>query len=219
MPAPASEMTRRRHDLVWPDPAAWAALAAERAELAEPPWLAGWAERGWPLMVRRPTPGGPAGRVALGLSLPSSAGRRRIGLDLAPEALSNPQPPPLLSGAAWSAPAAWGATIAQLLVLDAEVRVLGGLAWQALTGLDYLGPGAELDLLWPLPPAAAVEALLAEIAAAEAKAPMRLDGEIVRQDGAAADWRELASGCGEVLVKRLDGVTRESRLRFLAGCA
>lgn len=219
MPAPATETTWRRHDLVWADPAAWAALAAERAELADPPWLAGWAERGWPLMVRPPTPGGPAGRVALGLPLPASAGRRRIGLDLAPEALSGPQRPPLLSGAAWSAPALWSATIAQLLALDAEVRVFGSLAWQALTGLDYLGPGAELDLLWPLPPAEAVEALLAEIAAADAEAPMQLDGEIVRPDGAAVNWRELASGCGEVRVKRLDGVTLEPRLRFLAGCA
>lgn len=227
MPAPAPEAAFRRHDLVRARPSAWAELLAERwtelragrAELADVYWLAAWAERDWPLVVRRRAPGDRPGLIALGLPLPPSAGQRRLTLNLAAEALSEPQPPPLLSDAATSAPGAWRATVAQLMARTPAVRVFGSLAWQALTGLDHLSPASDLDLLWPLPPAGEVEALLADIAAVEAEAPVRLNGEMVRADGAAANWRELASGCGEVLVKRLDGVGLEPRSRFLGGGA
>jgi phosphoribosyl-dephospho-CoA transferase len=209
-------MALRRHDLVWADPSAWAMLAAKRADLADPPWLAGWAERGWPLMVRRPSGSDPVDRIALGLPLPPSAGKRRLALYLAPEVLGEPTPPPCLATAAASAPSAWEATIARLVALSPGVRVFGGLAWQALTGLTYLGPTSDLDLLWPLPPGDEVEVLLAEIAAVEAEAPVRLDGELIRADGAAANWRELAAG-GDVLVKRLDGVAIATRSGFIEG--
>jgi phosphoribosyl-dephospho-CoA transferase len=227
LPAPAPEAALRRHDLVRPQPRAWAELLAGcwveiragRADLIDVHWFAAWAERGWPLVVRRRAPDDPPDLIALGLPLPPSAGRRRIALSLAAEVLSEPQPPPRLAETAESAPGAWRATLARLTALDADVRVFGSLAWQALTGLDHLGPASDLDLLWPLPPAGAVEALLADIAAVAADAPVRLDGELVRADGAAASWRELASGCGEVLVKRLDGVGLETRSRFLGGSA
>jgi len=35
---------------------------------------------------------------------------------------------------------------------------------------------------------------------------MRLDGELVRDDGAGVNWRELHSGARELLVKTTDGV-------------
>jgi phosphoribosyl-dephospho-CoA transferase len=212
-----AEVALQRHDLVRVAPAAWAGLVAGRADLADPPWLAGWAERGWPLMVRRAAPADAAGRIALGLPLPPSAGKRRVAVDLAADEVGAPAPPPTLSIVVDSAPAAWRATILRLMALSPAVRVFGGLAWQALTGLDYLSPTSDLDLLWPLPPARRVEALLTDIVAAEAEAPMRLDGELVRPDGPAVNWRELANGAREVLVKRLAGVAMESRRAFLEG--
>ena len=46
----------------------------------------------------------------------------------------------------------------------------------------------------------------ADLAAIEAAAPMRLDGELVRDDGAAVNWREFHAGAREILVKTIDGV-------------
>ena len=37
----------------------------------------------------------------------------------------------------------------------------------------------------------------------EAAAPMRLDGELIRDDGAAVNWREFHAGAREVLVKTI----------------
>ena len=212
---PTPETALRRHDLVRAEPSAWAMLVAGRADRSDPPWLSGWAQSGWPLVVRRIAPSDPVGRIALGLPLPPSVGKRRLALDLAPDDLTELRPPPHLSTVAASVPKAWRATIARLVALSPGVRVFGGLAWQALTGLDYLSPSSDLDLLWPLPPVDEVDALLANIAAVDAEAPMRLDGELVRTDGAAANWRELALGADEVLVKRLDGVAIAPRHAFV----
>jgi phosphoribosyl-dephospho-CoA transferase len=203
---------------VWAAPSAWAELMAARADLADLPWLAGWAERGWPLMARRPSGAEPPGRVALGLPLPPSAGKRRIAVDLAPDAFGGARAPPLLAMAKDSAPAAWRATVMRLIALQPQTRVFGALAWQGLTGLDYLSATSDLDLLWPLPSDDA-EAILAGIAVLDAQAPMRLDGELVRSDGAAVNWRELAFGSEQVLVKRLDGLALASRREFLDGAA
>ena len=204
----------RRHDMIHADPVAWAAIIAPRPELVQAPILAGWCERGWPLVARRGNGTEPPGDLPLGLPLPPAMGKRRLVFCLPPTAVQRRMPPPLLSEAAAGAPPAWRGTLAQLVAAAPGVRVFGSLAWQYLTGLAYLTPASDLDLLWQLPasgPAALLDAI-AEIAAA---APMRIDGEIVRADGAAANWRETASA-PEILVKSLHGVSLMPRHTFLA---
>jgi phosphoribosyl-dephospho-CoA transferase len=87
-----------------------------------------------------------------------------------------------------------------------EARVFGSLAWRMLTGLEYLTACSDLDVLLPLPREGNLARLIAGLAAIEAAAPMRLDGELVRDDGAGVNWRELHTGAREVLVKTTRGV-------------
>ena len=82
-----------------------------------------------------------------------------------------------------------------------EARVFGSLAWRALTGLDYLTDRSDLDLLLHVHRDTDIHRLTAELAGIEAAAPMRLDGELVRDDGAAVNWREFHAGAREILVK------------------
>ncbi|MCJ2012379.1 malonate decarboxylase holo-[acyl-carrier-protein] synthase [Methylobacterium sp. J-076] len=197
-----------RHDLVAADPAAWADLLRARADLDGVPHLAGWAEAARPLIVRRRVPGEGDACVPLGLPLPPADGKRRIGLALPPDAL-RPVPPPTLAGTAHHAPAAWAPAIDALLALGNAHRLVprpfGALLWQAVTGLTYLAATSDLDLLWPGP---APRTLLDGLAAIDADAPMRLDGEILLPDGGGVQWRELreAPMGGSVLVKYLDRV-------------
>ena len=44
---------------------------------------------------------------------------------------------------------------------------------------------------------------------------MRLDGELIRDDGAAVNWRELHTGAREILVKTLGGVALLDASHFL----
>jgi phosphoribosyl-dephospho-CoA transferase len=95
--------------------------------------------------------------------------------------------------------------------------VFGSLAWRTLTGLDYLTGRSDLDLLLDVRRETDLDRLAADVAAIEADAPMRLDGELMRDDGAAVNWREFHSGAGEVLVKSINGVGLLDRDLFISG--
>ena len=46
---------------------------------------------------------------------------------------------------------------------------------------------------------------------------MRLDGELIRDDGAAVNWREFHAGAREILVKTIGGVAMLSASQFFPG--
>ncbi|MBE7201808.1 MAG: malonate decarboxylase holo-[acyl-carrier-protein] synthase [Parafilimonas terrae] len=201
----------RRHDLVRVDPAAWAAWLDTRRDLAGLPHLAGWAEAGCPLIVRRRVPGETGDGIPLGLPMPPADGKRRIGLALPATGLT-PLAAPDLAEVSDHAPAAWRPTIDVLLALgrthSLAPRPFGSLLWQAVTGLTYLSKTSDLDLLWACPQRVPTS-LLAGLDAIAADAPMRIDGEILLPDGTGLHWRELhaAPEEGSILAKGRDGVT------------
>jgi len=201
----ASEQRLPRHQLVRIVPAAWDALLASRRDLAGEPLLTGWASQGWPLIVRRSLPDEHGAGLPLGLPLPPSAGKRRIALWAQPEDIASIAPLPCLADAVEAAPQAWRPCLQELLALTqqhgVQLRVFGSLAWQQLTGLTYLGPGSDLDLVWTLPRRERIGQLVAGLAEIESRAPMRLDGELVRADGAGVNWRELHAGAQELALK------------------
>lgn len=206
---PDEILASRRHDLVRVEPSAWAAMLFERPDLDDVPHLAGWADAGRPLIVRRFAPGEARDRIPLGLPLPPADGKRRIGSAVSPSEIS-PFPAPTLGEARAAAPAAWHPTLDALIALGAghgiAPRPFGGLLWQAVTGLRYLTDASDLDVLWPLSEPVPPNGLLDGIASIAADAPMRLDGEILFPDGAGIHWRELheAPDDGEVIAKSLD---------------
>jgi phosphoribosyl-dephospho-CoA transferase len=210
----------RRHDLIFVSPAAWRSLLQTRDDLSGEPLIVDWADRGWPLVARRATPCERDG-VALGLPLPPFAGKRRISLLMRPGDIVAKAAPLELRAAMSVAPEPWRRTLEEMASLasrrGAEARIFGSLAWRALTGLDYLSAGSDLDFLLPLPGESDLASLTTELAAIEAAAPMRLDGELVREDGASANWRELHTGEREVLVKTTDGVALLDTKHFLSG--
>jgi len=209
----------QRHSFVRVDVAAWARFIALRPDLATEPLIADWVKRGFPLIARRGAGNEDADLVALGLPLPPSHGKRRIAVALPRDAILSTSQPPLLADAAHIVPPAWRGDIERLVALSPDVRCFGSLAWQYLTGLHYLSATSDLDLLWPLPASGTLDDLLTEIAEIDAKAPMRIDGEIVAPAGA-VNWRELHEITNnDVLLKSLDGVSMLPRAMFLAGAA
>jgi phosphoribosyl-dephospho-CoA transferase len=210
----------RRHHLVFVTRDGWRAALAAHGGLASDPLVAGWVGRGWPLVARRPLAGEGPG-AALGLPLPPSAGKRRLSFLVRAEDVLSTAPPPALGTAGRVAPQAWRPTIDRLCALASrygvEARVFGSLAWQSLTGLDYLSESSDLDLLLRVRGGTDLPGLVAGLADIDAASPMRLDGELLRDDGAAASWRELHSSADEVLVKTAGGVALIDKLRFRLG--
>jgi phosphoribosyl-dephospho-CoA transferase len=153
--------------------------------------------------------------VPVGLPLPPAAGKCRIALLLPADGVLQRSSPPLLRAIAMVADSSWRSTIASLLVLGAESGVepsaFGSLLWQHQTGLTYLSPHSDLDVLWPVPPGFDVLSLVFSIAELQREAPLRIDGEVVFPDGSAVNWRELwmayrTADRTDVLAKTMEGV-------------
>lgn len=209
----------RRHDLIFVSPVAWRSLLQRHDDLAGEPLVVEWVDRGWPLIARRAMHGEADG-VPLGLPLPPFAGKRRLSVLAQPEDIVSTAPPPGLSAAISVAPNRWQHTLGAVVSLASrygvEARIFGSLAWSTLTGLDYLTDTSDLDLLLPIHCCSDLVRLTADLAAIEATAPMRLDGELMRDDGAGVNWRELHTGARELLVKTTDSVALLDANLFLS---
>ena len=222
LPSLRRDWRPQRHQLVSVFPAAWDTLLASRDDLAREPLVRDWARNHWPLIVRRPVPGEEGG-LTLGLPLPPSAGKRRIAVQLPPEGIHSVMRLPGVAEVFESAPGAWHASLRELLALATKygvtTGVFGGLTWQWLTGLPYLSPGSDIDIAWELPRRDRLERFLQALADVDARAPMRLDGELVRADGAGVNWRELYTGDADVALKTVADVALYSRKSFIAVAA
>jgi phosphoribosyl-dephospho-CoA transferase len=209
------ERSWQRHELLTVAPSLWRSVLASRPAVAAAPFLAAWADNGWPVIVRRRMEGDHPDGVPAGVPLPPAAGKMRIALTISEQAVLERSPPPSLLGVVHAAGRAWGPTIGALVALGSRHGVspaaFGSLLWQYRTGLSYLSPQSDLDVLWPIRTDCEVGALVADIAAAERRAPMRIDGEVVLPDGEAVNWRELhialnQDGPRQVLAKSIGGV-------------
>jgi len=216
--APQPDRLLQRHQLVRVRPDAWSAWLASRSDLANEPLLPGWMDRGWPLIVRRPAPGDGSG-WPLGLPLPPSAGKRRIAIQMAAGDIISTTPLPTLVECVDTAPAAWRLSLRELAThasaYGVEARVFGSLAWQRLTGLAYLSPGSDLDIVWTFPQRNRLNWFLSDLVDIESRAPIRIDGELLRADGAGVNWRELHSGAPELVIKTAADVILCRRESFI----
>jgi phosphoribosyl-dephospho-CoA transferase len=175
---------------------------------------------GWPAIRRRALPGEASG-LALGLPLPPSAGKKRISLLVDIDHVASVARPPLLRQARAYAPRNWWQAFDRLDALalrhGVEARVFGSLAWQSLTGLDYVTTSSDLDVLYEFRRETDIDRFVADVAAIETDAPMRLDGELMGADGAAVNWREFHGGASELLVKRIESAVLLGRHQFMSG--
>jgi phosphoribosyl-dephospho-CoA transferase len=92
-----------------------------------------------------------------------------------------------------------------------EPSAFGSLLWQHQTGLTYLSPRSDLDVLWPVPTDFDLLPLVSSIAEVQRDTQLRIDGEVVFPDGSAVNWRELwnehrTGGRAGVLAKTMEGV-------------
>ena len=81
------------------------------------------------------------------------------------------------------APSAWQPALAELDAaatdIGIELRVFGSLAWQALSGIRYLTPQSDIDLLWHPHTHAQLRQGIALLARWEQDHGLRADGEVL----------------------------------------
>ncbi len=212
--APLAATPRHRHTLLKVEPRAWSEVVA-RHPFGNLPILRSWADRSWPVIVRRAAPEDVDGAIAVGVPLPPSEGKLRIALSLPPAAVIGQQSLPSLADVAAVAPPSWHAAFEGLWELGARFGVApacyGSLCWEFLTGLHYVTPSSDLDVLWPATADTDLCLLLEAIAEIEGTfGGLRVDGEVVLSGGRAVNWRELYKTLGpggpkHAVVKTIDG--------------
>ncbi len=206
----------------------WLAWLRPGAARGAGPAVRAWIRRGRPCVVARQEPDDDP-RLRLGLCLPPATpgdAPRRISLRVRRADVARLAPPPLLdavlrrvaSRRAAGSVAACAATLRARLLpplrrMGIAPRVYGSWLWEALAGPGYLHPDSDLDLLIAVRDPAALRRLPARLAALEADAGVRLDGEMVFPDGAGVAWRECLQPRPTLLIKRLNGVALEARGR------
>ena len=200
----------------WPQVAATRPARPTLSE-AQAALVARWGEAGWPVIVRRAAadeaPGGLPGGLPVGLPLPPSHGKARVALAVPAGVSWRRVDGVALADVRDVAPLAWRDAIDPIVSLGRSLalapRVYGALLWQGVTGLTYLHDASDLDLLWPVADAAALDPLLDGLTRIEAACSVRIDGEVLTAGGG-INWRELAaarrSGTEIVLTKSTDHV-------------
>ncbi|GAB3434828.1 malonate decarboxylase holo-[acyl-carrier-protein] synthase [Massilia solisilvae] len=196
-----------RHDIVWLTPDGWSeALAQVPAPLRAP--VERWRRANWPAVVRRNDANLADGFVCAGIPLPpdrETGIKPRVALRLRLSSIDRRTGAFALARAVDAAPAGWRAALG--LLSDLQLRVYGSLAMQAFTGLDYLTPSSDIDVLFAPTDQVALDAGIALLSHVAERLP--LDGEVVFPGGAAVAWKEWrdARGSGrKVLAKRIDEV-------------
>jgi phosphoribosyl-dephospho-CoA transferase len=124
-----------------------------------------------------------------------------------------------LADALWSLSGPWRAPLAALQrdATDLHLRVYGSLAMEALTGLPYVAPTSDVDLLFHPTSRRQLEHGIAVLSRHAALLP--LDGEIVFPGGAAVAWKEwllATTNPAKVMVKELHTVRLADTASLLA---
>ncbi|MRW85954.1 malonate decarboxylase holo-[acyl-carrier-protein] synthase [Pseudoduganella sp. FT26W] len=199
--------------LVWLTAAGWhAAIAAARDEHRTA--LALWESQDWPVVVRRLEADVEADEICLGLPLPPHAetGHKvRIGLRARVADIRKTAPAVALR----SAGEHFAALCDEAGAL--QLRVYGSLAMQTLTGLQYVSPASDVDVLFHPASRDQLAAGVALLARHGERLP--LDGEIVFPGGAAVSWKEWRMAMAhpaKVMVKELQSVRLADTASLLA---
>jgi phosphoribosyl-dephospho-CoA transferase len=202
-----------RHVLVWIRPECRVPVAAQISDDAMHSHVAAWLAADRPLVVARQPDTIASDTVTVGLALPPAQGKRRIALSVAVHDIVRYTQPLLLFDAITHAPAAWQRALAELeeaaTEIGLELRVFGSLAWQALSGLPYLTPQSDIDLLWHPQSNIQLQQGIALLTRWELSSGLRADGEVLFGENSAVSWREWATlkpgNDQRVLVKRESG--------------
>ncbi|WP_218511580.1 malonate decarboxylase holo-[acyl-carrier-protein] synthase [Variovorax sp. dw_308] len=204
--------TLRRHRLARLSSEGWQGVLARPWDAQAHECLAHWARHGLPLVVTRQTAdAGDCELIALGLPAPGRWARRRLAVHVPPASVSRFEEFPELAEVVDLLPLSErtaGDLQAGLASSGATAHVYGSYGWQALSGLDHVRPGSDLDL-WVAVRSRAHADDVARHLDRFASSRLRLDGELMFADGTAVAWREWsdwrAGRARGVMVKRLTG--------------
>lgn len=185
-----------RHSRAWLTAPGWRQVLCSQPSDVRADLLA-WSQAGWPAVARRADADAGDDEACLGIALPPLASRARttrVALRVPRTEVAMVMPPLALDSLASVIPRNWRAAYASLCNEAAAnalaLKVFGSVAWQAMTGMDYIKPSSDIDLLFYPRRRAQLQQALALFQAHAQHLP--IDGEMVFPTGDAVSWKEWA---------------------------
>jgi phosphoribosyl-dephospho-CoA transferase len=166
--------------------------------------LRNWLGKGHPLIVRRPCLSEDGNTLNLGLSSPPDPTKRRLAFRLPLASIGRIAEPPLWTDCVMAAtPEIAGILKSILSATQASglpLQTFGSYAWQYHTGLAYVTPHSDIDLLVPITRRENWRRFRQATTGPEAT-DHRIDLEIVLNGDASFNWREFGAPGTRLLFK------------------
>jgi phosphoribosyl-dephospho-CoA transferase len=194
----------RRHSFAWiTDSGSPTKLAEGETSLNDVICLRNWLGRGRPVIIRRPCRSEDGKSVYVGLSLPPDPGKRRLAFRLPFSSLANVVEPPLwteCTEASSESSELAGPILSVIEAAKLSLQTFGSYAWQHYTGLSYVTPNSDIDLVVPINRREdwqRFRQLMSETQTTD----QRVDLEINLNGDASFNWREFAAPGPQLLFK------------------
>lgn len=185
-----------RHQIAWLADAGWRKAQDREWDAGARDCLAHWAAKRLPLVVTRQPDHLGEDSIALGLPAPTRWGRRRLALTVARSDVLYFDEFPLAEAALGLVPAparlAWHGLCVNLKAAGVNARVYGSYGWQLLSGLVHVRAGSDIDLWLSVSDAHQADQAAACLQRFSSDL-VRLDGELMFDDGTAVAWREWSA--------------------------
>jgi phosphoribosyl-dephospho-CoA transferase len=194
----------RRHSFAWiTDSGSPVKFAEGEAPENEVVYLRSWLDRGRPVIIRRPCISEDGKSVYVGLSLPPDPLKRRLSFRLPFSSLAKVVEPPLWTECAEGFSESSEMARPILAVIESAklpLQTFGSYAWQRYTGLSYVTPRSDIDLIVPISRRddwRRFRQLMSE----SQKTDHRVDLEIILNGDASFHWREFETPGTRLLYK------------------
>jgi len=165
--------------------------------------LGNWLSRGHPVTIRRPCRSEDGKFVYVGLSLPPDPVKRRLAFRLPFSLLANAVEPPLWTECAEAFSESFEMTSRILSVIEAAklpLQTFGSYAWEHHTGLSYVTPHSDIDLIVPINRREDWQRFR-ELMSEAQRTDQRVDLEIMLNGDASFNWREFEAPGTRLLFK------------------
>jgi phosphoribosyl-dephospho-CoA transferase len=194
----------RRHSFAWiTDSGSISQFVGGETPQNDVTCLRKWLGKGRPAIIRRPCVGEDGKSVYVGLSLPPDPVKRRLGFRLPFSSLANVVEPPLWTECA-EAFSESSEMISPILsateAAELALQTFGSYAWQHYTGLSYVTPHSDIDLLVPIYRRKDWQRFQQSMSETQ-KPDRRVDLEIILSGDASFNWREFESPGTRLLFK------------------
>jgi phosphoribosyl-dephospho-CoA transferase len=194
----------RRHCFAWvADSGNLSQFGEGETPLNDEVLLRNWLGRGRPVIIRRPCRSEDGKSVYVGLSLPPDPVKRRLAFRLPYSSLANVVEPPSWAECAEASPESSELVGPILSVIEAvklPLQAFGSYAWQHYTGLSYVTPRSDIDLIVPINHREEWRRFW-QLMSETQKTDQRVDLEIILNGDASFHWREFEAPGSQLLFK------------------